>query len=393
MATELAHKLWCNNDEVLHLNSAHGDLYSEYFITCELSASEDVCDLEHKYQQFVEKLVQYEITPVHEKVFACLSFLSSFLGVQSRLYRTLGFSSNRIPFSYIEGAPVANGARWAGVQLYGIRVQDPSQVEVKDIVGQGGSCGKIIESRDARQVLFTGLNGVHCLKSGSVGGKNEIENVFSNLDVSLRNAGFQMSDLARTWFHLRDILPAYNEFNQARKDSYTGRIDRERLPASTAIQGKPAFGREIVLDALAIQPKNGNGPIVRTMTSPAQPEAQTYGPLFSRGIEITWPGYKILHVSGTAGIDESGRSVHTEDPALQVSHTLNAISLLLNKYGATMNDIVQASAYFKTPELEPIFNNILKMNNWDDMPCLRMLADVCRDDLFFEMDCIAIVHF
>jgi enamine deaminase RidA (YjgF/YER057c/UK114 family) len=128
------------------------------------------------------------------------------------------------------------------------------------------------------------------------------------------------------------------------------------------------------------------------MTSPAQPEAMTYGPLFSRGIEIIWPTYKILLVSGTASIDELGRSVYAENPEQQVSNTLNNISLLLNKYDATMNDIVQATAYFKNPDLEPVFNGLLVQNEWSTMPCLRVVGDVCREDLFFEMDCIAVVQ-
>jgi enamine deaminase RidA (YjgF/YER057c/UK114 family) len=109
----------------------------------------------------------------------------------------------------------------------------------------------------------------------------------------------------------------------------------------------------------------------------------TYGPLFSRGIEIIWPEYKIFHISGTASIDEAGRSVYTENPELQVANTLNNISILLNKYGATMNDIVQATAYFKKPDLEPAFNRLLLENEWNDMPCLKVVG---------EMDCIAVVQ-
>jgi len=391
MAIKFEHTLTCE-DRIINLNFVCGDLYSEYYLTCDLSEAKDNYDLAQKYELLTRKLIQHGITPIHEKAFGFLSFLPLFLKTRSEIYRMLGFSPDRIPFSYIEGVPAQKDARWAGVHLYGVRVHEPSQVNIKDIEGHDGCCGKIIESKDVRHVYFTGLIGEDTANPKQVDEKTEINNIFTNLDLSLQDFGFQMSDLARTWFHLRDILPAYHEFNQARRDSFTGRIDNGCLPASTAIQGRPSFGREICLDALAIQSRTGNGPTVRTMTSPAQPEAKTYGPLFSRGMEIIWPGYKVLHVSGTASIDEAGRSVHTGDPELQISNTLNNISLLLNKYGATMTDIVQACAYFKNPELEPAFNRILRQNSWQEMPCLRMRGDVCRDDLFFEMDCIAVVQ-
>ena len=375
----------------IYLNSIRGCLYSECFLTLDLTSVNNDAELAGKYQLLVKQLAEHEIIPIHEKAFGYLSYSPSFLNVRSETYRMFGFSPDKIPFSNIEGAPTVKGARWAGIHLYGMCVHDPSNVDIHHIINDRGCCGKLIESRDVRQVFFTGLVGEN-KRDRTVDANTEIRNIFSNLDHSLQNAGFQMSDLVRTWFHMRDILRFYNDFNDARSAGFAGKVDHSCLPASTAIQGKPAFGRGIFLDALAIQARNGKGPIVRTMTSPAQPEALTYGPLFSRGIEIIWPGYKVLHISGTASIDEAGRSVYTENPELQVSNTLNNISLLLNKYGATMNDIVQATAYFKNPELEPVFNGILAENNWKEMPCLRLVGDICREDLFFEMDCIAVVQ-
>jgi enamine deaminase RidA (YjgF/YER057c/UK114 family) len=387
----ISYSLPSQNDGIC-LNSVRGGLYSEYFLTSDLTSVNDAAELAGKYQRLVKQLAQHGIIPIHEKVFGYLSYSSLFLNVRSETYRMFGFSPGRIPFSYIEGAPAVKGARWAGVHLYGIRLHDPSRVNLHDVVNEGTCCGKIIDSHDVRQVFLTGLNCESKRNREPVDVKTEIKNLFINLDFSFQNAGFQMSDLVRTWFHLRDIIPSYNEFNDARKDSFNGKVDYNRLPASTAIQGKPAFERGISLDALAIQSRNGNGPVVPTMTSPAQPEAMTYGPLFSRGIEIIWPTYKILLVSGTASIDELGRSVYAENPEQQVSNTLNNISLLLNKYDATMNDIVQATAYFKNPDLEPVFNGLLVQNEWSTMPCLRVVGDVCREDLFFEMDCIAVVQ-
>jgi enamine deaminase RidA (YjgF/YER057c/UK114 family) len=390
MQETISYSLPRQNDGI-YLNLVHGRLYSECFLTLDLTSVNNDAELAGKYQRLVAQLAEHQIISIHEKAFGYLSYSPLFLNVRSETYRMFGFSPDNIPFSYIKGAPAVKRARWTGIHLYGIRVNDPSNVDVRHIVNDSNCCGKIVESRDVRQVFFTGLVGEN-KRDRTVDANTEIRNIFFNLDHSLQNAGFQMSDLVRTWFHLGDILSSYDEFNDARRAGFAGTVDHSCLPASTAIQGKPAFGREISLDALAIQSKNKNGPIVRAMRSPSQPEAMTYGPLFSRGIEIAWPEYRILHVSGTASIDETGRSVYTENPELQVANTLNNISLFLKKYGATMNDIVQATAYFKNRELEPVFNSILAENNWNNMPCLKVVGDVCREDLYFEMDCIAVVQ-
>ena len=378
--------------QVVTCGSVHGDFYSEFFLTCDLTDATSQFDFVRKYELLIQTFIDSEITPVYEKAFGKLSYYHPFVNSRSDIHRSFGLSPERIPFTYIQGAPANKDARWAGVHLYGIRVHEPSNVNIKDISDNSDCIGKIIDFRNGRQAYFTGLTGKDRNISGPLDAECETTNVFANLEQMLQNAGFQSSELVRTWFHLRDVLADYDAFNNARKESFAGKVHGNCLPASTAIQGEPAFGRSISLDALAIRSLSASGPIVRTMTSPRQPEAKTYGPLFSRGMEITWPRYKVLHVSGTASIDENGRSVHIDDPAAQVRNTLRIIESLLKKYGATMNDIVQANAYFKSRETEPIFSDVLRQNEWHSMPCLRLIGDICRHDLLFEMDCIAVVQ-
>lgn len=391
MTMQAEHTLSHEHGQIIYFNTVHGDSYSECFLTCDLSAARENVDLAKKYELIVKKLIEGKITPIYEKAFGCLSYFRLLSETRSQVYRASGLFPERIPFNYIQGAPAVRDARWAGVHLYGICVHD-SNVNVADVTDSSGCYGKIINSKGTRQAFFTGLTGKDKRNTHPVEVKNEIENVFANLSSSLLKTGAQKSDLVRTWFHLRDILGVYNIFNDARRKSYTGQIHKDCLPASTAIQGESALGREISLDAMAIHSSNTDGPIVQALSSPIQPEADTYGPLFSRGIEIVWPRYKILYISGTASIDEAGRSAHAGDPKLQIKNTLNNIYLLLDKFGATMDNIVQACAYFKNPAIEPIFDGILKQNSWHALPCLRLCGDICRYDLVFEMDGIAVVQ-
>ena len=383
--------LFSEHGRSIYFNSVHGDSYSECFLTCDLSAARNTVDLARKYELIVTKVIEEGITPIYEKAFGCLSCFPSLLEARSAVYQASGLFPEKIPFNYIQGAPAVKNALWAGVHLYGICIQEPSNIDIEDVTCSSGRCGRIINFKGARQAFFAGLTGKGKEDTRPVEIRSEVENAFVNLNSSLRKAGFQKSDLVRTWFHLRDILVVYNTFNEVRRDSYSGQFHENCLPASTAVQGRSAFRWEISLDAMAIHSLNADGPIVCAMSRPNQPEAKTYGPLFSRGIEIIWPRYKVLHISGTASINEAGKSIHADDPELQVSNTLNNISLLLGKYGATMDNLVQASAYFKNPEILPIFDGILKRNSWHAMPCLRLCGDICRSDLSFEMDGIAVV--
>lgn len=378
------------NHDAVTLKCAHGEHFSEWFLTCDLSQSIGIEDIAQKYEILVNLIVQNHITPVYEKTFGYLSELPDFLNCRSSVYRKFEISPETIPLSYIQGESAARNARFAGLHVYGIEVRERSKVRITSINSKEGCYGKMIESQGIKQAFFMNLPRGRQNPAPGVR-RTDIENAFTDLEKSLLSAGFDHADLIRTWFYLGQILPDYDTFNFVRKHRYAGKIDERRLPASTGIQGLSAINSIISLDAMALR-TGDSWPKVQTMTSPVQPEARTYGPLFSRGVEIVWPQYKILYVSGTASIDERGRSAHIDDPESQIKNTLNNISLLLKKCGADMDDIVHGCAFLKRRSLEPVFEKVLRQNNWLNMPCLRLCADICRDDLFFEMDCIALVQ-
>src|SRR6201994_4169828 len=64
---------------------------------------------------------------------------------------------------------------------------------------------------------------------------------------------------------------------------------------------------------------------------------------FSRGMRIDLNGVTILLISGTASIDESGRSIHIGDFRAQCRRTFWNITQLLESEGATWHDIVRTS--------------------------------------------------
>src|SRR5262249_35852401 len=64
-------------------------------------------------------------------------------------------------------------------------------------------------------------------------------------------------------------------------------------------------------------------------------EASDYGSAFSRGLRIDLNGLVILLISGTASIDEHGKTVHVGDFRAQLHRTYQNITLLLQAEGAT----------------------------------------------------------
>src|ERR1043166_4241730 len=71
---------------------------------------------------------------------------------------------------------------------------------------------------------------------------------------------------------------------------------------------------------------------------------------FSRGMRIDLNGLSILLISGTASIDEYGRSVHLGDFRAQLRRTYRNITGLLQSEGATWHDIVRTTCYLRDIE-------------------------------------------
>src|SRR5205814_1256792 len=78
--------------------------------------------------------------------------------------------------------------------------------------------------------------------------------------------------------------------------------------------------------------------------------AYEYGSAFSRGMRIDLNGLTMLLISGTASIDEDGRTVHVGDFRAQLRRTYQNITNLLQSEGATWHDIVRTTCYLRDIE-------------------------------------------
>ena len=124
-------------------------------------------------------------------------------------------------------------------------------------------------------------------------------------------------------------------------------------------------------------------------------EAYDYGSAFSRGMRIDLNGLSILLISGTASIDDAGRTVNGGDFRGQVRRTFDNITKLLASEGATWRDIVRTTCYLRDIERDyQAFNeersSFYKMQGLDPLPASTGIqAILCRPDLLVEIEAIA----
>lgn len=124
-------------------------------------------------------------------------------------------------------------------------------------------------------------------------------------------------------------------------------------------------------------------------------EAAAYGSAFSRALRIDVGGIAILLISGTASIDEQGKTVHVGDFRAQLRRTYKNITGLLEAEGATWHDIVRTTCYLRDIERDyAAFNeertNFFKERGLDPLPASTGIqAILCRPDLLVEIEAIA----
>jgi enamine deaminase RidA (YjgF/YER057c/UK114 family) len=117
---------------------------------------------------------------------------------------------------------------------------------------------------------------------------------------------------------------------------------------------------------------------------------------FSRGMRIDLNGLTILLISGTASIDEHGKSVHIGDFRAQIRRTLANITGLLESEGCTWHDIVRTTCYLRDIDRDyEAFNEertaFYREQGLDPLPASTGIeAKLCRPELLVEIEAIAI---
>lgn len=228
---------------------------------------------------------------------------------------------------------------------------------------------------------------------------------FENTEGALAVAGFKFTDIVRTWLYADAILTWYDTLNRVRTQFFNERgVFEKRVPASTGIGAANSHGTAIVASLLAVAPAENpveqvrSAPLsIRPLRSPLQCSAEDYGSSFSRAIEVAGPDDRSrgIFISGTASIEPGGKTVHVGDVEKQISLTMDVVEAILGDRGLGWAHVGRAIAYFRDLKKdESCFRQYLAGRELTALPVVCVQADVCRDDLLFEIeaDAFSAVH-
>ena len=202
----------------------------------------------------------------------------------------------------------------------------------------------------------------------------------------LAKMGISFDDVVRTWIYLDDIDASYSAFNDQRDRFYRehGVFDK-RVPASTAI-GIPTRNEcKMVCHVLAAR-KLSDQVSIHAVPSPLQCSAMDYKVSFSRALEIKTGGYRRLLISGTASIDAEGRTVYTDSIEKQTEQTAKVTDALLASNAMTPQHITRLLSYTKRHEECEFAKQFVGKWLPEQAEVLDVHADICRDDLLFEIE-------
>ncbi len=347
------------------------------------------------YGEVARVLQDQGLTIVHERLFGSLAVKEAVMASRAEALRAENLSQEG-PVTYIQGQPPW-GEGLAGVIIRAVSCCHPRD-RVWTIWDQGQAVGRGWRQGDATFLLLQNLQGLSLKGNGANVRPLQARRMIQRAARLLSAQGASYQDVVRTWFYLSDILAWYQEFNWARTSTY-GQFgllpgqghSRQKLPASTGIRGDMPGGAACALDLLAVAGPHESRPQVRQLRSPAQPEALSYGSAFSRGALIRQSEVSLIQVSGTAAIDEQGQSLHPGDVQAQIDCTFDKIAALIGQEGATLEDIAAASVFVKRPEDALIYGERATARGLEKLPAVVMVADVCREELLFEMDAEVVI--
>jgi enamine deaminase RidA (YjgF/YER057c/UK114 family) len=284
------------------------------------------------------------------------------------------------PMIWIQGVPNER-AYVSGTQALIIDGRPVGRVMLADrVVGSHWS------DEDADYCL---LAGILPADSGETRG-SQTTSCLEQIEVALGEVGMDFSHIVRTWFYLDDLLAWYDEFNAARTKFFRSRAVFDRLiPASTGIGARNPAGSALVAGVLAVRPRHERVHI-EEVVSPLQCSATEYRSSFSRAVELTFPSWRLLIISGTASIAANGTSMFVDDTVKQIHRTLDVVEAILKSRKMGWSNTTRAVGYFRDIKALPVFEACCRERGIPQLPILPAHSTICRDDLLFEIEVDAI---
>ena len=312
------------------------------------------------------------------------------LDIRTRVLADLGQSAYAPLPSFIQQAPIDPGASFE-LSAWAVVPRHRDAWSVRDVRAVPSCVCEGCARSGARLVRLGDQGSLHTTNVYGVGGDafEQALDMFCAAERLLQQCGMDFRDVARAWIHLRDIDRDYDALNRARREFFRQRGIGLR-PASTGVQGLPFTDvHDFSLSLQAVQSPRALD--VTRMSTPTLNEAWDYGADFSRGLRLTEANKVMLYISGTASIDEAGRTVHVGDLKAQVDRMLENIESLLAQQGAGFENLVSGITYLKSPGDAPVLRAMCRERGFENFPCALVEAPLCRPELLCETEAVAML--
>jgi KamA family protein len=366
-----------------------GDV-EKHFVSLDLHSTGSLASALRRYEAAVAHLAERSVRMVHERAFGSLAAQPAFAARRKAVYERFGLRPP--PLTFIEG--LDRELALAGAVLYGVTPLADAPLTVT--YGDGGAPeATLVETPRFRSLHLTGITegSAHAQDASS-----RFASALGRVGSLIKQHGFEPTDIVRTWIYLSDIKRDYSAFNEARRRFFTDSgIDfgpqAAQVPASTCIEGRSAAQSLITIDVYCIDRRRSQCRTTRAYNT-RQPEAEgkhyPMQPTFARGMLIEDGGHRELQISGTASINDRGESVFIDDPAAQIRATLENVRSLLAQQQLTVDDICQATYHFKDAATLACFREVSAELGYAAIQGPCVLTNVCRPELLFELDGIAL---
>lgn len=354
------------------------------------------------YEQLTTILLESNMHIVHERLFGNISVEKEVIDARQQIINKNGITCD-LPMTYIEGRPCwGNGL--SGVQIRAVCPESPDE-KVWTIYDNNLACGRGWEKNGNTFLMLQNIHGGDCSQSVDNYRKFQTKQMFDRAVRVLESQGARYQNVVRTWIYLADILDWYDHFNEVRNEKYkqlkmlpdsnNGYLAEDiYMPASTGIEGNNPMKAAGAMDILAVIPKKNYKKEITQTAGIKQKSPYRYKSAFSRATTIYDSNIKQVLVSGTAAIDEKGKSMHADDMQAQIIKTVEIVENLVKNEGATMDDIYEATVFLKYAKDLPLYLKVADEIGLKNIPSVIMVADVCRDELLFEMDAsVAVSNF
>jgi enamine deaminase RidA (YjgF/YER057c/UK114 family) len=313
---------------------------------------------------------------LQERIFGTAEALKAASSIRAKIYGEL---DDGVAPTWLVTSEGVNGPM-AGIQIHAVAGCDKL-----DVLKSGDiPCGRIARIPGLAYLTLSSV------RQPKISGRtNQARAMLETAESVLSSAGVNFLTVPRTWMWLENILAWYGDFNLVRNTFFKERgvITKKgshRMPASTGIGIRTENGALCAMELAAVA---GDTSAIEYLAAGGNQEsAFEYGSAFSRACRAKTLAGDTVYISGTASIGADGKTLHLGDARAQIQATIDNISALLKECNCNDADVVQAIAYSKTPEIDKIFADGWKALRW---PIVPVIADICRDDLLFEIEVTA----